>query len=117
MRKMNEFERTAKDDFQRVWDNINELHEVTNITLKNMEDIYDKDILPLQNFKTSTENDMSKLREEMENFLDFQDGRGQQGQYNQICGAQSKAELLQLKPHPFICTRNFIEEKVRNQKN
>jgi len=79
MRKMNEFERTAKDDFQRVWDNINELHEVTNITLKNMEDIYDKDILPLQNFKTSTENDMSKLREGMENFLNFQDGRGQQG--------------------------------------
>ena len=31
---MNEFERTANDDFQRVWDNINELHEVTNITLK-----------------------------------------------------------------------------------
>ena len=76
---MNEFERTSKDDFQRVWDNINELHEVTNITLKNMEDIYDEDILPLQNFKTSTENDMNKLREEMEEFLSFQENGGQGG--------------------------------------
>ena len=101
MRKMNEFERTAKDDFQRVWDNINELHEVTNITLKNMEDIYDKDILPLQNFKTSTENDMSKLREGMENFLDFQDGRGQQGQYDHTCGAQSN-------PAYNVFTKNLV---------
>ena len=29
----------------------------------------------------------------------------------------SKAELLQLKPHPFICMRNFINEKVGNPKN
>ena len=28
----------------------------------------------------------------------------------------SKAELLQLKPHPFICMRNFINKKVGNQK-
>ena len=28
-----------------------------------------------------------------------------------------KAELLQLKPHPFICMRNFINEKVGNRKN
>ena len=26
-----------------------------------------------------------------------------------------KAELLQLKPHPFICVRNFINKKVVNQ--
>ena len=29
----------------------------------------------------------------------------------------AKAELLQLKPHPFICMRNFIKEKVGNRKN
>ena len=28
----------------------------------------------------------------------------------------TKAELLQLKPHPFICMRNFITTKVGNQK-
>ena len=25
----------------------------------------------------------------------------------------AKAELLQLKPHPFICMRNFINEKLK----
>ena len=28
-----------------------------------------------------------------------------------------KARLLQLKPHPFICMRNFINRKVGNRKN
>ena len=28
----------------------------------------------------------------------------------------SKAKLLQLKPHPFICTRNFINKKVGKTK-
>ena len=69
MKNINDFERNAEDDFQRIWDNINELQEITNITMKNMEDIYDKDILPLQNFKTSAENDMKKVRTEMDDFL------------------------------------------------
>ena len=35
----------------------------------------------------------------------------------QLCNIQSiKAELLQLKPHPFICMRNFINKKVGNRK-
>ena len=29
----------------------------------------------------------------------------------------TKAELLQLKPHPFICMRNFMNKKVGNRKN
>ena len=28
-----------------------------------------------------------------------------------------KAELLQLKPHPFICMRNFMNKKFGNRKN
>ena len=31
--------------------------------------------------------------------------------------SDSKAELLQPKPHPFICMRNFINIKVGNRKN
>ena len=27
-----------------------------------------------------------------------------------------KAELLQLKPHPFICMRNFINKKLEIEK-
>ena len=29
----------------------------------------------------------------------------------------TKAELLQIKPHPFICIRNCITKKVGNRKN
>ena len=38
---------------------------------------------------------------------------------NRIKGhiVNTKAELLQLKPHPFICRRNFFNEKVRIRKN
>ena len=45
------FRRKARDDFQMLWDHVNELQEISNLTTKNMEDIYDKDILSLQNFK------------------------------------------------------------------
>ena len=78
MKEMNDFQRVAKDDFQRLWDNVNELQEIANVTTKNMEDIYDKDILPLQNFKTATENDMNKLREEMDDFLSLKESSSSQ---------------------------------------
>ena len=31
-----------------------------------------------------------------------------------VASLSCKAELLQLKPHPFICMRNFINKKVGN---
>lgn len=68
MKEIKSFERTAKDDFQRLWDHVNELQEVTNITSKHMEDIYDKDILPLQNFKALTEAKLTKLKEDVEDY-------------------------------------------------
>ena len=79
MKETNDFQRVAKDDFQRLWDNVNELQEIANVTTKNMEDIYDKDILPLQNFKTATENDMNKLREEMDDFLSLKSTQDSDG--------------------------------------
>ena len=69
MREIKQFKRTAKDDFQRLWDHVNELQEITNVTTKTIEEIYDKDILPLQNFKAAVENDMKKVREEMDDFI------------------------------------------------
>ena len=78
-KEMNDFQRVARDDFQRLWDNVNELQEIANVTTKNMEDIYDKDILPLQNFKTATENDMNKLREEMDDFLSLKESSSSTG--------------------------------------
>ncbi len=62
IRDLVDFQRKSMDDFQILWDHVNELQEVSNLTTKNMEDIYDKDILSLQNFKSTTENEMAKLR-------------------------------------------------------
>ena len=53
MREIKQFERTAKDDFQRLWDNVNELQEITNVTTKNIEEIYDKGRILLIAMKNS----------------------------------------------------------------
>jgi hypothetical protein len=40
--------------------------------------------------------------------------------YSEACNFRHrlpKAELLQLKPHPFICQRHFVTKKVGNRKN
>lgn len=44
---------------------MNEIQEVSNVTARHLEDIYEKDILKLQNFQSTTENGLSKLREEL----------------------------------------------------
>ena len=79
MKEIKQFRRTAKDDFQRLWDHVNELQEITNVTTKNIEEIYDKDILPLQNFKSTSVNDINKVREEMEDFLALTSERPSEG--------------------------------------
>ena len=54
--------RSGQEDAQKVWDNLNELQEITNITTRNIEDIYDKDILKLQNFQNTVKEDLRKMR-------------------------------------------------------
>lgn len=54
--------RNSEEDRQRLWDNVNELQEVTNITTRNIEDIYDKDILRLQNFQNLVAGDINKIK-------------------------------------------------------
>ena len=63
--KLQVLQRGSQDDSQRIWDNINELQELTNITTRNIEDIYDKDILRLQNFQNVFEGDLSKMKNEI----------------------------------------------------
>ena len=73
MKEMNDFQRVAKDDFQRLWDNVNELQEITNVTTKNMEDIYDKDVVALQDFRTSAEQEVKRLRDQLEAMMLMQE--------------------------------------------
>ena len=66
MDELMSFRRTTNDELQRVWDNVNELTEVTNVTSRHLEDIYEKDIQALQNFQTQTEAALVKLRSDLD---------------------------------------------------
>ncbi len=60
-----EFRRKTADEVQRMWDSVNELQETANVTARHVEDIYDKDVLRLQDFRSSAEGELTKLREEV----------------------------------------------------
>ena len=47
-------ERDSEDEVTKIWDNIHELQEVSNLTTRNLDEIYDKDILKMQNFQTKS---------------------------------------------------------------
>ena len=58
-------ERRAQDERQRMWENIDELQELTNITMRNIEEIYDKDILRLQNSHHMMKGDLKKMKKDI----------------------------------------------------
>ena len=68
------FQSKMKEDVHRLWDNVHDMQEVGNITSKNIEEMYDKDILTLHNFKTKTTNQMVKLHKEMDAFIKSMQG-------------------------------------------
>ena len=58
-------ERQGQDERQRMWDNIDELQELTNITMRNIDEIYDKDILRLQNNQHMIKGDLKKMKKDI----------------------------------------------------
>ena len=60
-------ERNSQDEVTKIWDNIHDLHELANLTTKNVDEIYDKDILKMQNFQIIVEGELSKLKTELGN--------------------------------------------------
>ena len=58
-------ERNSQDEVTKIWDNIHDLHELANLTTKNVDDIYDKDILKMQNFQIIVEGELTKLKTEL----------------------------------------------------
>ena len=63
-------ERNSQDEVTKIWDNIHDLHELANLTTKNVEEIYDKDILKMQNFQIIVEGELSKLKTELGKYDD-----------------------------------------------
>ena len=60
-------ERNSQDEVTKLWDNIHDLHELANLTTKNLDEIYDKDILKTQNFQIIAEGELTKLKTELGN--------------------------------------------------
>ena len=58
-------ERDSEDEVTKIWDNIHDLHELANLTTKNVDEIYDKDILKMQNFQIIVEGELKKLKTEL----------------------------------------------------
>ena len=58
-------ERNSQDEVTKIWDNIHDLHELANLTTKNVDEIYDKDILKMQNFQIIVEGELTKLKAEL----------------------------------------------------
>ena len=55
-------ERNSQDEASKIWDNIHDLQELSNLTTKNVDEIYDKDILKMQNFQIIVEGELTKLK-------------------------------------------------------
>ena len=58
-------ESNSQDEVTKIWDNIHDLQEVSNMTTKNLDEIYDKDILKMQNFQIIVDGELKKLKTEL----------------------------------------------------
>ena len=97
-------QRKSQDESQRIWDNVNELQEEMNITKRNIEDIYDKDILRLQNLQNSLNGDVRKLKFDLNTALEDHQGLG--GGKRSSLGVSENLENLVLE----------VQEEVRQLK-
>ena len=97
-------QRKSQDESQRIWDNVNELQEEMNITKRNIEDIYDKDILRLQNLQNALNGDVRKLKFDLTTALEDHQGLG--GGKRSSLGVSENLENLVLE----------VQEEVRQLK-
>ena len=97
-------QRKSQDESQRIWDNVNELQEEMNITKRNIEDIYDKDILRLQNLQNALNGDVRKLKFDLNTALEDHQGLG--GGKRSSLGVSENLENLVLE----------VQEEVRQLK-
>ena len=67
--KLTMFERNTQEASLRLWDNIHDLQELSNVTSRNLEEIYDKDIIKLQHFQNVAEEQLKRLKSDIDNML------------------------------------------------
>ena len=89
------FRRVAEDELARMWDNVTELQESANVTSHHVEDIYDKDVVALQDFRAEAQNELKRLRDDLEAIallreIDHGDGAAEDEGESKSVGLNSK---------------------------
>merc|ERR1719232_338975 len=63
--KFTMMERTSQDETSRIWDNLHDLQELSNVTSKTLEEMYDKDIITLQHFQNVAQEELKRIKKEL----------------------------------------------------
>ena len=58
-------ERNSQDETLRIWDNLHDLQELSNVTSKTLEEMYDKDIITLQQFQSVAQEELKRIKKEL----------------------------------------------------
>ena len=63
--KFTMMERNSQDETLRIWDNLHDLQELSNVTSKTLEEMYDKDIITLQQFQNVAQEELKRIKKEL----------------------------------------------------
>ena len=63
--KFTMMERSSQDETSRIWDNLHDLQELSNVTSKTLEEMYDKDIITLQHFQNVAQEELKRIKKEL----------------------------------------------------
>ena len=63
--KFTMMERNSQDETLRIWDNLHDLQELSNVTSKTLEEMYDKDIIILQQFQSVAQEELKRIKKEL----------------------------------------------------
>ena len=88
-----EFQKDIRSDLHKLWDNMFDMQEVANITSRNIDEMYDKDILVLHNFRTETTNQLTKLQKDIDTILRSAGNRNydsESGSNEQLSGEETE---------------------------
>jgi len=60
-------DRNSQDETLKIWDNLHDLQELSNVTSKNLEEIYDKEIINLIHFQSVAQEELKRIKTELGN--------------------------------------------------
>ena len=85
-------DRNSQDETLKIWDNLHDLQELSNVTSKNLEEIYDKEIINLIHFQSVAQEELKRIKTELGN---VQNGAVSYGRDSNDHGFEEKFYQLQ----------------------